>query len=391
AGEFALWMLPGIPFLYVYEVIRKVSQSRNETVPTLVASVVATSINVVLGTYLVGYTRLGWIGAAVVRTFGNIMLVPTVLVAMMMGLGSVDSSPPTANRETLSILASDGNDCVQQEENDDEFLHHLWEGFVLSEALKPSAVLQFLKLGLPGMLQLMFEWIAFDAITLLCGLLPGREAIVAIGANAVINYTTTVTYMTFLGTSVAGSVRIGNALGAGDVKRAEVASLLTIAVGLVTSLVIMTIFFLFRNSLPLLFTTDAEIVEKAQRIFVIAAIFQVADSLNSSIQGIFRGSGRQMQGAIYNFVGYFVIGIPLEYLLGVQLKFGIEGLWSGLSIGLYSICLLCTKIVLSSDWEALVEATRKRLRSNSRIESDMSRLSQDEAIAVHHSRAFAES
>lgn len=197
--------------------------------------------------------------------------------------------------------------------------------------------------------------------------------------------------MTFLGTSVAGSVRIGNALGAGDVKRAEVASLLTIAVGLVTSLVIMTIFFLFRNSLPLLFTTDAEIVEKAQRIFVIAAIFQVADSLNSSIQGIFRGSGRQMQGAIYNFVGYFVIGIPLEYLLGVQLKFGIEGLWSGLSIGLYSICLLCTKIVLSSDWEALVEATRKRLRSNSRNESDMSRLSQDEAIAVHHSRAFAES
>ena len=54
AGEFALWMLPGIPFLYVYEVIRKVLQSRNETVPTLVASVVATLINVVFGTYLVG-------------------------------------------------------------------------------------------------------------------------------------------------------------------------------------------------------------------------------------------------------------------------------------------------------------------------------------------------
>ena len=109
--------------------------------------------------------------------------------------------------------------------------------------------------------------------------------------------------MAFLGTSVAGSVRIGNALGAGDVKRAEVASILTIAAGLVLSLVIMTIFLLFRNSLPLLFTTDAEIIEKAQRVFVIAAVFQVADSLNSSIQGIFRGSGRQMVGAIYNFVG----------------------------------------------------------------------------------------
>ena len=80
-----------------------------------------------------------------VRTVGNVVLVPTVLLAMMMG-----SSPPAENRETLSILASDGNDW-QKEENDNEFLHHLWEGFVLSEALKPSAVLQFLKLGLPGM------------------------------------------------------------------------------------------------------------------------------------------------------------------------------------------------------------------------------------------------
>ena len=84
-----------------------------------------------------------------VRTVGNVVLIPTVLVAMMMG-GSADSSPPSENGETLSILASDGNDW-QKEENDNEFLHHLWEGFVLSEALKPSAVLQFLKLGLPGM------------------------------------------------------------------------------------------------------------------------------------------------------------------------------------------------------------------------------------------------
>ena len=86
-----------------------------------------------------------------VRTVGNVMLVPTVLVAIMMGSGSADSSSPTAVSETLSILASDGNDSAQQEGNDNKFLHHLWEGFVPNEALKPSAVLQFLKLGLPGM------------------------------------------------------------------------------------------------------------------------------------------------------------------------------------------------------------------------------------------------
>ena len=44
------------------------------------------------------------------------------------------------------------------DEDDKEFLCHILEGFVLSEALSAKALIEFLALGFPGMLQMMFEW-----------------------------------------------------------------------------------------------------------------------------------------------------------------------------------------------------------------------------------------
>jgi hypothetical protein len=43
-------------------------------------------------------------------------------------------------------------------EDDSDFLRGMWKGFVVSEALSGKAITEFLQLGIPGMLQLMFEW-----------------------------------------------------------------------------------------------------------------------------------------------------------------------------------------------------------------------------------------
>ena len=75
------------------------------------------------------------------------------------------------------------------------FLQHIWKGFLLKEALNPTAIKEFLLLGFPGMLQSVFAWIAFEAIALLCGILPGDEAIIGIGANAIILYVGNMTYL----------------------------------------------------------------------------------------------------------------------------------------------------------------------------------------------------
>lgn len=53
-------------------------------------------------------------------------------------------------------------DAECQTETDAEFLRHVYSGFVAwKEALSTKAIVDFMRLGIPGMLQVMFEWYVF--------------------------------------------------------------------------------------------------------------------------------------------------------------------------------------------------------------------------------------
>ena len=345
AGEFIIYMLWGIPFLYVYELIRKVGQSRNEVMPMLISTILCNLVNGFLGYYLVHYTEWGWFGAAVARSVGNFITVPTIVICTIIGgdTGRSKDYHVAASfgdwdtQQYLEVEAAVNND--KDNEEDKEFLQHLVEGFVIKEGLSAKAIIEFLSLGFPGMLQTMFEWVAFEVIALLCGILPGKEAIVGIGANSVIMNVSSLTYMLYLGVSVSGNVRVGNALGAGDAHRAEIASNLSLLAGGIMSLINVVLLLRFRKELPYFFTLDQEIIEKAQHLFLIAAAFQLPDAINGALQGIFRGSGRQALAAKCNFIAYYIVGIPLGYILGIKYDFGVEGLWVGMTCGLLLIAI----------------------------------------------------
>lgn len=173
AGVFVRYLLPGIPFNFAYELIRKVSQSRNEAMPMLISSIASNIVTISLGYYLVQCTECGWLGAAIARSLGVFVLVPVILMGMILGLGREEDSPLDTNMhgEALELIPKDiserTDDMVDSvnDEDDKEFLHHLMDGFVIEEALSPRAVIEFLSLGFPGMLQLMFEWYV-DAVFL---------------------------------------------------------------------------------------------------------------------------------------------------------------------------------------------------------------------------------
>jgi len=228
----------------------------------------------------------------------------------------------------------------------------------LSDAVR--GIPTFLSLGLPGMLQLCFEWWAFESIYLLCGRLP--EAEVAIGANAIIQYIAACMYMLYLGISNAGNVRIGNALGASDAKRARIAAQLTL--GLCGSMAVLGASFLAtcRHRLPSLLTEDKDLQTLATQLLLVAAVFQIPDSINAAVQGCLRGSGRQTIGAVLNFVAYYGLGIPCGCLLAFVCEFGALGFWMGMTVGLIVIALVGTNLVLvQSDWEQLAKDAEKRV------------------------------
>ena len=207
---------------------------------------------------------------------------------------------------------------------------------------------------------LYFPRWAWEAIALLCGMLPGNEAIVGIGANAIILNITSMTYMIYLGLSVSGNVRIGNALGANDPRRAQITSFLALLMGSILSIMNAILLLSLGKRLPSMFTADPEIKDKSNQLLFMAAAFQLPDALYGSVQGIFRGSGRHTLGAKLNFVAYYCIGIPIGYCLGMKQGHGVLGLWMGMTIGLFTVSICGTTFVLRSNWVDLAFKARDR-------------------------------
>ena len=114
------------------------------------------------------YTHWGWLGAAVARSFSFIISIPVVLLSVRFSM-NVDG-----------VESAAGGKCEDDKKTSDgaEFLRELRKGFVLRDAVRWDALREFFTLGVPGMLQFMFEWCAWEVVALFCGWFPGDEAVV---------------------------------------------------------------------------------------------------------------------------------------------------------------------------------------------------------------------
>jgi len=323
AGTFTRYMLPGLPFQYLFELLKKVLQAQNITLPQLYVAVVANVLHVGAGYYLVHCTAWGYLGVAIARALCNISL-GLLICAYLLVSGRITS---------------------------------FWDGFQPTRALEGIGT--FMNLGVSGMLQLCFEWWAFEVLGIICGLLP--DAVLSIGANAVMMQISAMVYMFYYGISVSGSVRIGNALGAGQKDRADIGAKITLGMSTLCAAIVAGFLLGFAKRLPRLFTHDQSIVTLTTKLLYVAAAFQLGDAANAGVQGALRGSGRQVLGAKLNFIGYYVLGIPMGTYIAFGLGYGVIGLWMGMTISLYTIAILGSVLLFKSDWSSLVKEARSRL------------------------------
>ena len=61
-----------------------------------------------------------------------------------------------------------------------------------------------------------------------------------------------------------------------------------------------------------------------------AAIFQLSDGIQVSAAGALRGMKDTLYPLLVSVVAYWFIGLPFSWYLGVNQKFGPQGLWFGL-------------------------------------------------------------
>ena len=115
----------------------------------------------------------------------------------------------------------------------------------------------------------------------------------------------------------------------------------------VFEVVIALIMFFGRVLIARIFTSDSQVVDMFSKISPFVAMVMVFDGLQIAGAGALRGLGRQTIGMIFNFVAFYLVGIPLGYVLAFVAHFQLAGLWVGLAASdsfsavLMTVCLCC--------------------------------------------------
>ncbi|NXA05394.1 S47A2 protein, partial [Sapayoa aenigma] len=132
----------------------------------------------------------------------------------------------------------------------------------------------FIWLAVPGMIMMCIEWWTFEIGSFLAGLL----SVVELGAQSVIYELACAAYMVPLGISVAASVRVGNALGSGDVVQAETSCVTALLCTGVFAVVVATLLGSLRNVVGYIFTNDKEIITLVSKVMLIFGPFHLFDA-----------------------------------------------------------------------------------------------------------------
>ncbi|XP_074528482.1 multidrug and toxin extrusion protein 1-like [Halichoeres trimaculatus] len=230
----------------------------------------------------------------------------------------------------------------------------------------------FLHLALPSMLMHCLEWWLYE----IAGFLAGLISEVELGAQSVVYEVAAIAYMFPMGFAVAASVRVGNALGAGNTEQAKLSSKVSLICTITVSCFIGLCLGVSKDVIGYIFTTEKDIIQRVADIMKMYCFVHVAEAFAGVTGGIVRGTGKQMVGAVCNFVGFYIIGLPIGASLMFPIKMGILGLWLGLFISVVAQSLFFTVFLCKLDWkkateQALVRAGVKEIETdNKALDSD---------------------
>jgi MATE family multidrug resistance protein len=149
-----------------------------------------------------------------------------------------------------------------------------------------------------------------------------------------------ITYMMASGLSAAAAIKSGNYFGAKDHHNLRHSAISSYHIVLLFMFITAIIFTLGNHLLPWIYTSDKTVIAIAAQLLIIAAFFQLFDGTQVVGLGILRGMGDVNIPTVVTFLAYWVIGLPVGYLLGMPLHLGAAGIWYGLVLGLMASAIL---------------------------------------------------
>lgn len=271
--------------------------------------------------FFIYWLGLGYLGCAWATTFFQ-LIQPFFMLFYLFG---------TANGRARilrnTVASSVGRTCISS---------CFWAELRLA-ITSVDGIVKYLGLGVSGIITISEWWASEISIFLSGRLQPHPE--VALGGMTLYQSINTFCFMFPVASAVAGSARVGNLLGSGNLLGADIAAKVSVASAMALSGTIgCVLYFTPHTFFPSLFAPEDAVVEETSRTIPLLAAYVFADGVQVALNGIIKGCGRQCITMPIVLVAYWVVGLPIAYyfafvshqgLMCDELFCGVVGLVTG--------------------------------------------------------------
>lgn len=203
-----------------------------------------------------------------------------------------------------------------------------------------NVVKRLVQLGLPIALALFFEVTLFAVVALLVSPL----GIIDVAGHQIALNFSSLMFVLPMSLAAAVTIRVGFRLGQGSTLDAQTAARTGIAVGVCMAMCTALFTVLMREQIALLYNDSPAVVALAAHLMLLAAVYQISDSVQVIGSGVLRGYKDTRSIFFITFIAYWVLGLPSGYVLAltdlVVEPMGPAGFWMGFIIGLTSAAVM---------------------------------------------------
>ena len=191
--------------------------------------------------------------------------------------------------------------------------------------------LRLLQIGLPIGFNFLVDVTSFTFMALFIA----RLGVASSGGHQIAANLTSLIYMLPLAMASASGVLTGQAIGAGDLRRARLVGVVGIGSGLACACAVGVMVWLGRDWIAGLYTRDREVEAVATTLLAYVASYHLFDAVSAIAVSVLRGYKKTVVPMLCNIVALWGIGLGGGYLLafGPSMHLGAPGFWIAGTVG----------------------------------------------------------
>lgn len=191
-------------------------------------------------------------------------------------------------------------------------------------------------LGWPIALQMGMETASFSLSVIMVGWIGA----VALASHQIMITISQFTFMIFYGMGAAVAVRVSNFKGQNDLQNVRRSAAAGFHLILAIAVFLLSLLFAVRWQVGSWFTENVEVSGMVAALFIPFLLYQFGDGLQITFANALRGIADVKPMMYISFFTYFVVSLPIGYICGFVLHWGLVGIWTAFPFGLTTAGLL---------------------------------------------------